>query len=131
MATLKQALRVMRSVCRALPDTAEKTHYGVSCFAAGGKMFASCGEKFGVGRIVVQLEPEHARRLLASNPRFEPYLRQKYCVSINVADIDDWDQIKSLVLESYRLNVPKSSADEATGKPARKVRPSYQGPKRT
>jgi predicted DNA-binding protein (MmcQ/YjbR family) len=127
MATIKQALRVMRTVCRALPDTTEKAHYGETCFVAGGKMFASCGEKAGDGRIVVQLEPDHARRLVTSNPRFEPYLRQKNCVWINVADIDDWDQIKSLVLESYRLNAPESSADDAA---ARKSRPTKKGPKR-
>jgi predicted DNA-binding protein (MmcQ/YjbR family) len=113
MATIKQALRVMRSVCLSLPGAAEKAHYGETCFAGYGKMFASCGEKSGVGRIVVQLEKEHARRLVASNPRFAPYLRQKNCVWIHVADIDDWDQIRSLVLESYRLNVPDAAPGDA------------------
>ena len=112
MATIKQALRVMRSVCRALPGTAEKAHYGETCFAAYGKVFASCGEKFGVERIIVELKAEHARRLVASNPRFAPYLRQKNCVLIHIADVDNWGQIRSLVLESYRLNVPEPSADD-------------------
>jgi len=103
MATIKQALRVMRRFCLALPGVVEEAHYGEACFAAGTKMFASCGEKNGVGRIVVQLEPDHARRLVAANPRFAHYVRQKYCVWIQVADVDDWDQIKQLVMESYRL----------------------------
>jgi predicted DNA-binding protein (MmcQ/YjbR family) len=123
MATIKQALRLMRTFCLSLPDATEKSHYGEACFAAHGKMFARCGEKSGVGRIVVQLEPDHARRLVAANPRFAPYVRQRNCVWINVADIDDWEQIKKLVLESYRLNGPTPLA---TGKP----RPEKKKPKK-
>jgi predicted DNA-binding protein (MmcQ/YjbR family) len=130
MATVKQALRVMRSHCLKLPGATEKLHYGESCFAAGPKIFAACGEKAGVGRIVVQLEPEHARRLVISNPRFAPYLRQKNCVWINVADIDDWDQIRSLVLESYRLNAPDPAAGDTAGKQMSKSRPTKSGPKK-
>jgi hypothetical protein len=45
------------------------------------KMFATCGDKDGGWRIVVQLQPEHADLLVSTDPRFERYARQPSCVS--------------------------------------------------
>ena len=106
MATAQTALRMMREVCLSLPDTVEAEHFGEACFRVAKRIFASCGEKDGVCRLVFQLEPEHASRLIASDPRFEPYARQKNCVWIDAADVEDWDEVRALVLESYRLNEP-------------------------
>src|SRR5262245_23046749 len=111
MATTETALRRMRAICLALPDTSESDHFGESYFRAGRRGFASCGEKDGVCRIVVQLEPAHAKRLLAADARFQPYSRAQAAVWIDVADVTDWDEIEALVLESHRLNAaPKRSA---------------------
>jgi predicted DNA-binding protein (MmcQ/YjbR family) len=104
MATAQTALRMMRQVCLSLPDTVEAEHFGEVCFRVGKRIFASCGEKEGICRLVVQLEPDHVRRLVSSDPRFEPYARQKNCVRIDAAGIKDWDEVRPLVLESYRLN---------------------------
>ena len=104
MATAQTALRIMRDFCLSLPDTTEAEHFGEVCFRVGKRIFASCGEKTGVCRLVFQLEPEHSRQLVASDPRFEPYARQKNCVWIDAAAVEDWDRVRALVLESYRLN---------------------------
>jgi predicted DNA-binding protein (MmcQ/YjbR family) len=103
---MKTALRMMRELCLSLPDSVEAEHFSEACFRVGKWIFASCGEKDGVCRLVFQLEPEHARRLVASDPRFEPYARQKNCVWMNAADVEDWDEARALVLESDRLNQP-------------------------
>lgn len=106
MTDAETALQKMRDICLSLPDTDEKLSRGEPHFRVGGKIFASCGEKDGICRIVVQLEPEHASALVASDPRFEPYPRQKHCVSMNAAGVEDWDEVRALVLESYQLNAP-------------------------
>lgn len=120
MATARTALRMMREICLSLPDTAEAKHFGEACFRVGKRMFATCGEKDGVCRLVFQLEPEHARRLVASDSRFGPYARQKNGVWIDAVDVKNWDEVRPLILESYRLNGlgrrPLKKARKTTGK---------------
>lgn len=120
MATARSALRMMREVCLSLPDTVEAEHFGEACFRVGKGMFATCGEKDGVCRLVFQLEPVHARRLVASDPRFEPYARQKDGVWIDAVNVKNWDEVRPLILESYRLNGPGhrplKKASKTTGK---------------
>src|SRR5262245_18842807 len=107
MATPHTALRMMREICLSLPETSEGEHFGEASFRVGKRIFATCGEKGGVCRLVFQLEAKHARRLVASDPHFEPYPRQKNGVWIDAADVKDWDEVRALVLESYRLNEPE------------------------
>ena len=120
MATTPTALRKMRELCLSLPNTVETEHFGEAYFRVGKRGFASCGEKDGVCRLVFQLEPAHARRLLASDSRFAPYARQKNCVWIDAGYVKDWDEVRSLVLESYRLNEPSSRPPRKARKTVRK-----------
>ncbi len=115
MATAHTALQMMREVCLSLPSTVEAEHFGEVCFRVNKRIFASCGEKEGVCRLIFQLEPEHARRIVASDPQFQPYPRQKNCVWVDAAVVDGWDEVRELVLESYRLN-------ESANQPAKKTR---------
>jgi hypothetical protein len=139
MATTQTTLRVMREICLSLPDTVEADHFGEACFRVGKRIFASCGEKAGVCRLVFQLEPAHAQRLIASDSRFQPYARQAHCVWTDAADVEDWAEVRALVLESYRVNAPdirgpkktsatarKKSAKSGTAGPGRKARPSQK-----
>lgn len=122
MAITRTALRMMREVCLSLPDTVEAEHFGEACFRRGKRIFASCGEKEGVCRLVFELKAEHARRLVAFDPRFEPYARQKNCVWIDAGNVEDWDEVRALVLESYRLNEPGNRPPKEARKTARKKR---------
>jgi len=123
MATAVAAMKAMREMCRSLPDTSEVEHFGETCFCVGKRLFASCGEKKGVCRIVVQLEPEHAESLLAADPRFKPYARQRNIVWIDAATMKDFDEVRALVLESYRINAAKPSPKERGSASTRKNRP--------
>jgi predicted DNA-binding protein (MmcQ/YjbR family) len=123
MPTAKTALRRMREICLAFPETVEAEHFGEVCFRVGERIFASCGEKAGACRLVFQLEAEHASRLVASDPRFEPYMRQKHCVSMDAAGVEDWDEVRALVLESYRLNAPSDRPRKRASTRARNKRP--------
>jgi predicted DNA-binding protein (MmcQ/YjbR family) len=108
MADVHTALQRMREVCLSVPATVEAEHFGEVCFRVGKRIFASCGEKDGVCRLVFQLEPGHTSRLVDSDARFEPYTRQKNCVWMDASDVESWDEVRILVLESYRLNAPGS-----------------------
>ncbi len=124
MATAQTALHRMREVCLLLPETVEAEHFGEVCFRVGKRIFASCGDKAGVCRLVFQLEPEHASRLVASDPRFQPYARQEHCVWMDAAGVEDWDEVRALVLESYRLNAPSNPPPKRASATARKKRPN-------
>lgn len=104
MATPAAALKAMSKICGALPDTAEKPHYGSRCYCVGKRIFATCGERKGVFQVAVQLESAHVASLLAADERFHKYDRLKDVVWIDVKDIKKWDEIAPLVMESYRLN---------------------------
>ena len=105
-----------------IPDSAEAEHFGEACFRVNKRIFVTCGEKEGVCRLVFQLEPEHARQLVASDPRFKPYTRytrQKNCVLIDAADVDERDELRALILESYRLSAPANQPARRVRKPRR------------
>ena len=123
MANAQTALQRMREICLPLPETAEAGHFGEACFRVGKRIFASCGEKAGVCRLVFQLEPDHARRLVASDGRVEPYPRQADCVWVDVDAVEDWDEVRELVLESYRLNAPGNRPARKAPSSARKKKP--------
>jgi predicted DNA-binding protein (MmcQ/YjbR family) len=111
----------MQKICLALPDVKASDHFGSTAYSARGKMFATFGEKDGECVVVVQVEPEQARALLA-DPRNKPYSRLKDTVMIP-ADSADWQQMESLILQSYRLNVPPEKVTKkakAVKKPAKK-----------
>jgi hypothetical protein len=112
----------MRRICLSLPDTIEAEHFGEAYFRVGKRGFASCGEKDGVCRLVFQLEPAHARRLVASDSRFAPYARQKNCVWIDAGNVKDWVEVRALVLESYRLNEWNSRPPMKARMPVRRMR---------
>ncbi|MFO0982413.1 MAG: MmcQ/YjbR family DNA-binding protein [Planctomycetota bacterium] len=114
MATAEEALEKMREICLSLPDTREGSHFGEVAFYVGGKLFATCGQKHGVCQIIFGLEPDHAAALVESDPRYQPYPRDKRAVVLDAADVN-WRELKPLILESYELRKPpqKKRADKA------------------
>src|SRR5262245_54351315 len=119
MATTQTALRMMRAMCLSLPATVEAEHFGEACFRVGKRLFASCSETDAVCRLVSQRVPGHANQLVASGPRFAPYARQKNCVCMDAASVENWAEVRALVVESYRLNAPADSGAKQTSATAR------------
>jgi predicted DNA-binding protein (MmcQ/YjbR family) len=78
----------------------------------GDKIFGGLGEHDdGKVSIGFKLEMEHADALVASDPRFTraKYVGHKGWVDMDVSAVDDWDEVRTLVGESYRLIAPKRS----------------------
>ena len=108
MAKKPSALDRMREICLALPDTKETPTWGKPHFRVGEKIFAGFGEENGRAVIGFKLTMPHAKAIIA-NPRFwpAPYVGHRGWVSMDTTGLEDWDQVRELVLESYRLIAPK------------------------
>jgi predicted DNA-binding protein (MmcQ/YjbR family) len=124
MATAADALAKMREICLALPDTREGDHFGDTAFFVKGKLFATCGGKHGACEIVLGLQPDHAAALVASDPRFRPYPRDRRAVVIDAANVKRWSEVRALLSESYELRKPASAPRKRakTSAPGRRAR---------
>lgn len=110
MAKTDPVLAKMRAICLSLPDTKETPTWGQPHFRVGDKIFAGCGEDQGKQVIGFKLEMEHAEAVI-EDPRFwrAPYVGHKGWVSMDAASIKDWDDVRAMILESYRLIAPKKT----------------------
>ena len=113
------ALRKMRAICLALPDTKETPTWGEPHFRVGEKIFAGLGEKKGLLSIGFKLELDHADAMVR-RPGFAraPYVGHKGWVSMDVTDATDWDEARALIQQSYRLIAPKKTVARWLGEPA-------------
>ena len=108
MAQPSTVLAKMREICLSLPDTKETLTWGEPHFRVGEKIFAGCGEEKGRLTLGFKLERPHAEAIL-DDPRFHraPYVGHAGWVSMDASGIRDWDEVRALVHESYRLIAPK------------------------
>lgn len=106
----------MRQICLALPDTKETPTWGQPHFRVGDKIFAGCGEEKGRSVIGFKLEMDHADAVI-QDPRFwrAPYVSHKGWVSMDASNVRNWDEVRPLILESYRLIAPKSTLAKLAG----------------
>ena len=109
MATAAEALRKMREICLAQPDTREGSHFGKVAFYVKGKLFATCEDKDGLCEITFGLKPDQAAALVENDPRFKRYPRDRRGVVLDTAKVKNWSEIKALVLKSYELVKPPSA----------------------
>lgn len=98
-------LQKMREICLALPETKLTMTWDSPHFRVGDKIFAGCGET----SVGFKLEAEHAEDLIETDPRFTraPYVGRYGWVSMDVRKVRDWEEVRTLVHESYRLIAPK------------------------
>jgi predicted DNA-binding protein (MmcQ/YjbR family) len=104
-------LTKVKEICLALPDTKLTITWGHPHFRVGEKIFAGYGEEGGKASIGFKLEMAHARRIIDEDARFSPapYVGRHGWVSMDASRITDWDEVRSLIHESYRLIAPKRS----------------------
>jgi predicted DNA-binding protein (MmcQ/YjbR family) len=106
----------MRAICLALPETKETLTWGQPHFRVGEKIFAGCGDEKGRAVIGFKLDMDHADAII-QDPRFwrAPYVGHKGWVSMDATRVDDWDEVRGLVVESYRLIAPKKTVARMDG----------------
>jgi predicted DNA-binding protein (MmcQ/YjbR family) len=110
MARSDKVLARLRKICLALPDTEETLTWDKPHFRVAGKIFAGYGEEGGRQVIGCKLKKEHAS-LMCRDPRFRPapYVGKHGWVTMDTAGLKNWEEVRSLVLESYTLIAPKKS----------------------
>ena len=123
MAKTDPVLKKMKEICLALPDTKLTMTWGKPHFRVGEKIFSGCGEEDGATSIGFKLEKKHAAALV-KKPGFRPakYVGKHGWVSMDAARVDDWEQVRGFVHESYRLIAPKKSIAKLDGAPSKKSR---------
>jgi predicted DNA-binding protein (MmcQ/YjbR family) len=98
-----KALKQVRLICEALPETAEVEAWGHPTFRAGKKMFAAFGE--GEEGLSLGLKVGHERQEeLLKDGRFfpTPYAAHQGWVSLRIGDRTDWQEVAGLLQEAYR-----------------------------
>jgi predicted DNA-binding protein (MmcQ/YjbR family) len=110
----------MREICLALPDTKETLTWGYPHFRVGDKIFAGWGAERGTQSIGFKLEMDHADAMVINDPRFTraPYVGHKGWVSMDPTAVKDWNEVRDLIFESYRLIAPKRSLARVAGETA-------------
>jgi predicted DNA-binding protein (MmcQ/YjbR family) len=108
MKSFDAALKKMRAICLALPDTKETPTWGQPHFRVGEKIFAGLGEEKGVLTVGFKLEMDHADAMVRRHGFSRaPYVGHKGWVSLDVGTVKEWGEVEALVHESYRLIAPK------------------------
>jgi predicted DNA-binding protein (MmcQ/YjbR family) len=102
------ALVKMRRICLSLPDTKETPTWGQPHFRVGEKIFAGCGLEKGAVTVGFKLQMDHADAMVR-RPGFSraPYVGHKGWVSVDPEIVTDWNELRALIHESYRLIAPK------------------------
>ena len=116
MAKIDALLTKVRKICLSLPDTKETMTWGKPHFRVGDKIFCGYGEEKGKPVIGFKLEMGHAD-VVINDPRFwrAPYVGHAGWVSMDVASVKDWDEVREMILESYRLIAPKKTLAKLEG----------------
>jgi predicted DNA-binding protein (MmcQ/YjbR family) len=103
----------LREICLELPEAEEKIAWSTPTFRVGGKIFAQYEEYLhGDTRIGVWCKaPDGMQEALVSTEPdafyIPPYVGHKGWVAARL-DLDpDWDQVRMVIEESYRLTAPK------------------------
>ncbi len=98
-----KALKKLRNICLALPETREVEAWGHPTFRAGKKMFAGFGEDAGSPTLGLKIGHERQEELL-EDARFypTPYAAHQGWVSIRIDHTTDWNELDGLIREAYR-----------------------------
>ena len=115
-----KVLAKVREICLALPDSRETITWGEPHFRVNDKIFCGCGREKGQPAVLgFKLEMQHAERIIKV-PGFwrAPYVGHKGWVSLDGSTIRDWNLVRELILESYRLIAPKRSLAKLAASPS-------------
>lgn len=96
-------IRKLRSMCLALPETTEGSAFGVPVWRAGKKTFACTGHGRD-GMTLMFWVGVDRQAMLTADERFQipAYMGHNGWISIDVTEHADWEEIRALMLESYR-----------------------------
>ena len=114
-------LKRLRTIIEALPETSEKLSHGSPTWWGGKKTFATFhGGGYDEGRRAVWIKaaPGAQEALIAADP--DKFYRPKYLgpsgwVGVRLEGKVDWGEIRTLLLDGYRLVAPKRALEILDG----------------
>jgi predicted DNA-binding protein (MmcQ/YjbR family) len=114
-----------------LPDTHVVVKWGSPHLCVDDKLLGGPGLHEGRVLLTCKLEMSHAIARVADDPRCRPakYTGKHGWVTMDATDTEDWDEIRSLVMEGYRMVAPKASL--AKLRAGMTTPPGSRGSKRT
>jgi len=102
----------LQAICLSLPDTKMSRSWGKPHFTVGGKVFAAFDEIEGEPTLSIKLAGDDADQRVLADPRLRPS-RYRGGAEMLVNRIDDWDEVRALVVDSYRLVASRTSVGQA------------------
>jgi predicted DNA-binding protein (MmcQ/YjbR family) len=97
-----KALKHVRSICLALPESSEIEAWGHPTFRAGKRMFAAFGEGPDGLSIGLKVGFERQEELLKADRFFPtPYAAHQGWVSLRITSRTDWNEVRELVRHAY------------------------------
>jgi predicted DNA-binding protein (MmcQ/YjbR family) len=100
----EDALESLRQICLELPETSETVTFSNPTFRAGKKTFAVL--EWHHGELSIALKSTlTGQAMLLQDPQFfrTPYIGHRGWVSLRVTKATDWNLVRDLVVDSYRL----------------------------
>src|SRR5246127_556007 len=99
--TFERALKQIRSICLALPESSEVEAWGHPTFRAGKKMFAAFGGHDGTLTLGLKVGLDRQDQLLEDDRFFPtPYAAHQGWVSLRLDGQTDWDEVRGRVHEA-------------------------------
>jgi predicted DNA-binding protein (MmcQ/YjbR family) len=103
-ARAQQVLKTLRKICLTLPETSEDKQFGSPVWRAGKKVFA---QAYSYDRKTVRAAfwvGVDRQGLLTADPRYQipPYMGHNGWIALDVTRRCDADEVRALVLDSYR-----------------------------
>src|SRR6516165_353005 len=99
----EKALKQVRAICLALPESSEVEAWGHPTFRAGKKMFAGFGHDDTSCTIGLKMSFERQDELLEDDRFYPtPYAARQGWVSLRLDGKTDWHELSELVREAYR-----------------------------
>ncbi|SRR5258705_8916633 len=101
----REALKKLRAICMALPDTVETTSFGHPTWKRRGKTFAVYERYRGDWSIALKADPGEQPALIQSDQRFyrTPYSGKHGWVSFKLQRRIPWARLRALLREAHAL----------------------------
>ena len=105
----QRLLAALREVCASLPEVQEVVDgFGHTTFKVRRKSFVIAGMGEDGGAISIKSDPTTQAYLIRQGPYYRtPYIGQHGWVSVADPLRHDWDGIRELIVDAYRLAAPK------------------------
>jgi len=97
-------LHRLRKICLALPEAAEDTQFGNPNFKAGKKSFCNMSASDDCVILQTWVGPDRQLSLTSFDKRFRipAYVGTYGWINLDLSHAQDWNEIESLIIESYR-----------------------------